>query len=66
MAVYFEDRRPGLAIISDASDLPFAYARGGKLFIKSFQDGRYNTHELTPEEIDLLKRLTEYTARRDK
>jgi len=66
MAVYFEDKRHGLGIYSDASDLPFGYARNGKFVIKSFQDGRYNTHELTPEELDLLRRLVEYTAHRDK
>lgn len=66
MAIYFEEKRKGLAIFSEDSDLPFAYARNGKLFITSLQHGRHNTLEATPEELDLIKRLVEYTATRDK
>lgn len=66
MGLYFEDKRKGLGIFSDESDLPFAYIRNGKVFIKSFQDGRFNTHEITPEELELIKRLAEYSRHRDK
>jgi hypothetical protein len=65
MAIYFEGRKKGIAILSATSNNAFMYIRDGKLVITQLQDGRHNTLEIEPEEIEILKRLTSYSKRRD-
>lgn len=66
MSLYFEGRKKGIAILSDDSNNAFMYIRDGKLIITALHDGKHKTLEIEPEEIDLLKRLAEYSKRKDR